>query len=461
MLSSLIKNKKMISVYKPIEFPVVDNEEISNEFNVVVAAREQAKKNLPRDTAKSPDFNEVDYRQKMQTKVIQASHSVQQALNDIGNSINDFSIENEINESKRLDKKYDEELASIFAEKKSELIDAKKQLELAEEDLQQFKRINKINREPNYPISSIRAISIVAIVLLVEVLINGNFFALGSDAGLMGGIFIAATVSIVNVSLGFLVGSWLFRQANSIKTKIRIYSRIGYSIIIIFAFFFNYLVALWRKALEVSPDEAEEQFWLFLNSGVSSIWDISSLGLFAVGIVCFGIAAYEGYGFDDSYPGYGKMSKQRNAIREILQEERKELAETVNIKYEEYEEWLDDKYAQIKNLKRNLSSSISSFEQQKSIFDNYVTHLEGALEYILKLYRDTNHAERSEPDPIFFDDVIDAKIPFTPFHFIKEDKTKEIKSSLDDFTTYKPQILDGLSVSRKKYLDLITEICEK
>lgn len=461
MLSSLIKNKKMISVYKPIEFPIVDNEEISNEFNVVVAAREQAKKNLPRETAKSPDFNEVDYRQKMQTKVIQASHSVQQALNDIGNSINDFSIENEINESKRLDKKYDEELASIFAEKKSELIDAKKQLELAEEDLQQFKRINKINREPNYPVSSIRAISIVAIVLLVEVLINGNFFALGSDAGLMGGIFIAATVSIVNVSLGFLVGSWLLRQANSIKTKIRIYSRIGYSIIIIFAFFFNYLVAVWRKALEVAPDAAEEQFWLYLNSGVASIWDISSLGLFAVGIVCFGIAAYEGYGFDDSYPGYGKMSKQRNANREILQEERKELAETVNIKFEEYEEWLEDKYAQIKNLKRNLSSSISSFEQQKSIFDNYVTHLEGALEYILKLYRDTNHAERSEPVPMFFDDVIDAKIPFTPFHFIKEDKTKEIQSSLDDFTTYKPQILDGLSISRKKYLDLITEICEK
>ena len=85
MLSSLIKNKKMISVYKPIEFPVVDNEEISNEFNVVVAAREQAKKNLPKQTAKSPDFNEVDYCQNMQTKVIQVSQSVQKELNDIGN----------------------------------------------------------------------------------------------------------------------------------------------------------------------------------------------------------------------------------------------------------------------------------------------------------------------------------------------------------------------------------------
>lgn len=461
MLSSLIKNKKMISVYKPIEFPIVDNEEISNEFNVVAAAREQAKKNLPRENAKSPDFNEIDYRKKMQTKVMQASHSVQQALNDIGNSINDFSIENEINESKRLDKKYEEELASIFAEKKSELIDAKKQLELAEEDLQQFKRTNKINREPNYPVSKIRAFSIVAIILLFEALINGSFFAKGSDAGLMGGIFIATMVSIVNVSLGFIVGSWLFRQANSIKMLIRIYSRIGYSIIIFFAFFFNYLVAVWRKALEVAPDGTEEQFWLFLDSGISSIWDISSLGLFAVGIVCFAVAAYEGYGFDDPYPGYGKMSRQRNINREMLQEERKELAETVNIKFEEYEDWLDDKYVQIKNLKRNLSSSISSFEQQKSIFDNYVTHLEGALEYMLKLYRETNNSERSEPDPVFFSDAVDAKISFTPFHFIKDDKTKEIQASLDDFTTYKPQILDGLSISRKKYLDLITEICDK
>ena len=76
MLSNLIKNKQVISVYKPIEFPVVDNEEISNEFNVVVSAREQAKKNLPRESALEPDFNEVNYRKRMQTTVMQSSNSV-------------------------------------------------------------------------------------------------------------------------------------------------------------------------------------------------------------------------------------------------------------------------------------------------------------------------------------------------------------------------------------------------
>ena len=461
MLSNLIKNKKVISVYKPQEFPVVDNDQLSEDFNVVVSAREQAKKNLPRESASEPDFNEVNYRRKMQTTVMQSSQRVQQELNDIGNSINNFSIENEINESKRVVRKYEEELASTFAEKTSELREARTQHELAQEDLQQFKRVNKLNREPNYPISAIRAFSIIAIVLIIEVFINGNFFAIGSDAGLMGGIFIAATVSIVNVSLGYLAGAWLIRQANSIKAKHRVLSRIAYISLIMFAVFFNYLVAVWRKALEVSPDSAEEQFWVFLDSGISSIWDISSLGLFAVGLVCFGIAAYEGYRFDDAYPGYGSLSRKRDAMYENLQDERKDLAETVNNKYEAYEEWLDEKYTQIKALKRNLATSLSSFEQQKSIFDNYVTHLEGALEYMLKLYRDTNNAERSEPHPTFFDDVIDATIPFTPFLFIKDDKSLAIQTSLDEFTGHKPQILDGLSAVRKKYLDLIVEICEK
>jgi hypothetical protein len=461
MLSNLIKNKKVISVYKPIEFPVVDNEEISEEFNVVAAAREQAKSNLPRTNASEPDFNEVNYRKKMQTNVMQSSHSVQQALNDIGNAINDFSIENEINESKRLDKKYDEELASTFAEKKSELREAKVELELAQEDLQQFKRANKLNREPNYPISKIRAFSIIAIVFIFEIIFNGNFFAMGSDDGLMGGISIATIISIVNVSMGFLVGAWLMRQSNSIKIKSRVLSRIGYTVLIMFAVFFNYLVAVWRKALEIAPDSAEEQFWMFLDSGMSTIWDISSLGLFAFGIICFGISAFEGYRFDDPYPGYGTYSRKRDSMNENLQEDRKDLADTVNEKFEEYVDWLEDNYSQIKLMKRNLATSISSFEQQNSIFSNYVTHLEGALEYLLKLYRDTNHAARKDPAPVFFDDVIDATIPFTPFQFIKDDKNLAIQASLEEFTAYKPQILDELSAVRKKYLELIVEICEK
>jgi hypothetical protein len=461
MLSNLIKNKKVISVYSPIEFPVIDNEEISEEFSVVVAAREQAKNNLPRESAPEPDFNEVNYRKRMHTTVMQSSNSVQQALNDIGNSINDFSIENEINESKRLHRRYEEELASVFAEKKSDLKDAKVQLELAQEDLKQFKKANKLNREPNYPISSIRAISIVLVVLIIEVFINGNFFAMGSDAGLMGGIFIATTISIVNVGLGFLVGIWLLREANSIHLKTKLFSRSGYLLIMFFAVFFNYLVAVWRKALEVAPDAAEEQFWLFLDTGISSIWDITSLGLFAVGLFCFAIAAYEGYRFDDSYPGYGKLSRKRDSMLDSLQDERKELAGTVNDKFEEYVDWLEDNYTQIKLMKRNLATSISSFEQQQNIFNNYVTHLEGALEYLLKLYRDTNHAQRSGPPPAYFDNVIDASIPFVPFQFIKNDKEQAIQLSLDEFTAFKPQILDGLSEVRKKYLELIVEICDK
>ena len=55
---------------------------------------------------------------------------------------------------------------------------------------------------------------LLSILIAVELVLNGFFFAKGSEFGLLGGIGIAVGISIVNVIFSFMLGLWPARWIN-------------------------------------------------------------------------------------------------------------------------------------------------------------------------------------------------------------------------------------------------------
>ena len=63
-----------------------------------------------------------------------------------------------------------------------------------------------LRRTASYPDSHILTFALLIIALITESMLNGVFFAEGSDAGLIGGVATALVISFFNISVGFVTG---------------------------------------------------------------------------------------------------------------------------------------------------------------------------------------------------------------------------------------------------------------
>jgi hypothetical protein len=458
MLNSF-KNKKVVSVYKPIEFPVIINETLSSEYDVVAAARQQAKKNLPDSNSLTADSNEINYKTKLQTQVIQASHSVQQSLNNLGNEIHNLSINQQLTDAESIPEEFKQAIKAEITPMKRELRSLKSKLDLADEDLEQFKSKNKLNREADYPTSRWKTFGVLLIALITEGMLNGFFFADGSDSGLLGGIVIALIVAALNISFGFLLGWKIIPIKNHIiKWKSNL-SVIFSVILLLIPLIFNLFIAHYREALIKAPDDASSYVFESINNGWFAVSDLNSWLLFGVGIIFFILASYKGYSVDDVYPGYGKFARLRDQALDMLNEEREYTLLHIDEKYEDSSEVLDKCYDYIKKQSISLSNSISSFQIQDTIFKNYYRHIENALKYIIKLYRDTNSAERETPPPTFFETDSDFSLDFEPLHFSHKDKREELIQAKEKLEDSLPLLRKNLVTFKKEFHEEIDEIC--
>jgi hypothetical protein len=458
MLNAL-KNRKVVSVYKPLEFPIINNEKISDEFDVIAAARQQAKKNLPNSESLNPDSNEINYRTKLQTQLIQNSHSVQQSLGDLGNEINNLSINQQLSVAENIPNEFKQTIRAEIPPLNRELKTLKNKLDLADEDLEQFKSKNRLNREADYPISKLKTFGVLLFALITEGFLNGFFFAEGSDSGLLGGITTALMVAAANISIGFLLGWLVLPYKNHITKWKSNVSLIFSAAIVIILGFGNLFIAHYREALSKFPDSAESYVFESINNGWLSVSDLNSWLLFVVGIVFFILATFKGYHVDDIYPEYGKFARLRDKALEHLNEEKEYTLAHIDEKYDESIDVLDDSYEYIKKQNINLANSISSFKVQDTIFKNYCRHIESTLLYITKLYRDTNSAERDSVAPAYFDTDFNFGLDFETLQFSYKDKREDLLHAKEQLEKSIPSLKEKLLTLKKEFHDEVDEVC--
>jgi hypothetical protein len=75
-----------------------------------------------------------------------------------------------------------------------------------------FKKTHNLQRPSRHPRSHAWHIAILILLLLIETSLNGKFMAVGDELGYLGGIIQALVISLINLSVGFMVGLVLVRQ---------------------------------------------------------------------------------------------------------------------------------------------------------------------------------------------------------------------------------------------------------
>lgn len=176
-------------------------------------------------------------------------------------------------------------------------------------------------RAASYPASHVMTFSILAALILLEGLVNAQFFAKGSDLGLLGGWIQAITVAFTNVIAAFFIIGFLCVRGlfNPDRPFSFLASAIGLPLAFAGVVFLNFTAAHYRDLLEINAatlalgDFTETGEYLAPVSRALSFAQFETLEaliLFLLGLTFAAIAAFKGATFDDRIIGYGAEQRR-------------------------------------------------------------------------------------------------------------------------------------------------------
>ncbi len=200
----------------------------------------------------------------------------------------------------------------------------------ARRDLAMFKENNPGRPHiASYPESTLLHMAILFLCLIGEGIANAYFFS-DNPLGLIGGFLEAFLISFANVAASFLAGWLCLRQLNHNSWARKSMGLIGFLAIVVFVVLLHLAAAHYREILQRSTGV---EFFTSLAFDPRTLQDMQSFLLMGIGAAISLVAGYEGYNFDDPYPGYGKIYRKWKAFDDQVSKEQMNYKLELNAAY--------------------------------------------------------------------------------------------------------------------------------
>lgn len=382
-------------------------------------AKKDAEANIPAVDSKEPQGMEAVIFQKTINGCGQLSNQfsgmVDNCLNFIKTSNHvefEFEDSNSDREGDEIVEDLEEELGGLLSNNQKDLHDTQADLYDTRQRLLNFKEDNHLDREAKYPDSIWLVAGIIAMLILAETILNGVMFRDVAD-GLLGGIFLAVLLSLVNVGLGLIMGFFGIRYALKRGEKTGGQKAFGISIIVVIASlgaFLNLLVAHYREtAVNFDGLSAVKPMESMMNAPFA-FEDPKAIILLLFGFLVLFVAAYEGFSrISDRYPGYKEVDLAYNEAKLNFEDVLYGLRDQVAERFEAYRAEIQSK---IDTEKSKADDAEQSFKKLATEKRNILVSLEQEVQSgnrLLDIYRSTNTRRRMNVVIPRFKDGIDLK----------------------------------------------------
>ncbi len=238
--------------------------------------------------------------------------------------------------------------------------------------------------------------------LVVESLLNGNFFAEASDFGLLGGTATAVIISALNVALGFIMGYGPARWCQHVRRSHLFWALPAYGAMIVAIILFNLAVGHYRELLIANRDAASAAVVPRMAANLLGIVDLKSIALVIIGCIVAFIAASKGYSAFGTYPGHASAYKRWRQSWSAVEAERARLdlqllpeLETIRAQIDGFRE---DCQAELGRMQRVKAEA----DQARDLHFNRIAQLRAAKDAALMQYREANLKVRTDAPPAYF-----------------------------------------------------------
>jgi len=256
--------------------------------------------------------------------------------------------------------------------------------------------------EPAMRLDRRRQMAVLLVLVLLESLANGLFFATGNEQGFFGGAMLALIYAALNTVVSFILG-WMSRYLHDRRPTLKI---TGIAIVLFWLLWMtvaNFSIAHYRDALNgPNPDEAGAMVLPTMLDHPFLISSFSSITLLILGGIFACVAFYEGMKMDDPYPGYGRRSRDYESARTDFQRKKQHQIELLR---ERRNEFLANIRREIAGTHALIRAHHEAVEKELALRDRLkrvLGSLESGAATLLSVYRNANRISRSSEPPSYF-----------------------------------------------------------
>ena len=270
-----------------------------------------------------------------------------------------------------------------------------------EAEFAEFKEKNKLDRPPDsYDTpKKVLLMGIIAVLFLIETVGNTSFLAKGNELGLLGAYAEAIFISFVNLGVAFLLGL-LAKNAFHNSTGRKCVGFLVFILFIIFATFFNLMVAHYREITGTALDEGGQ---LAIAAFVENPWglkDFQSWILFFMGFLFAIISFVDGLFWDDIYPQYGKrhhsFEKKKEEYEKKYEKVKNELQDVNKNANKVLEKIRQDR----EDVPKKYYGTVDAHSRLIKSYKDHLDHLEDAGNSLLNVYQTANREWRKQNNPV-------------------------------------------------------------
>ena len=386
-------------------FESVDIDQAAKFLKIKESAKEDGKNEIPNNAETNIDSCQLKVYQFIATETSQRTQQINENILSYDKAISDADISPEYEEAKNLGALTKKEIEGIVEEEKNRLVDSKDKSQKLEKDFKTFKAINNLKHVPHYPESYTLYIGILLAIVLGETILNGIYFAQGSEYGILGGTIYALGIAAVNIAISFKLGQATLYK-NHIKSRLKLLGSSSILGVIAWVSVYNLLVAHYRQQIDVDINNAGT---LAIKQFVQSPFALDKFEywiLFLVGLL-FGLLAYtEGYLWDDRYPGYGSLHRRVEEAKEDWHAEQEDTIERLeDLKLKKLDEFTEMQ-SDIKSTVNYLREVVSQKQALITNLENNIDQIESSSKILIKMYREINMVNReTDPPKYFLEDI--------------------------------------------------------
>ncbi|HEX7337149.1 MAG TPA: hypothetical protein VF252_08075 [Gemmatimonadales bacterium] len=274
-----------------------------------------------------------------------------------------------------------------------------------EAEYQEFRQRHNLNRLPRNISQGQRtfAFMVLAVFVIVESILNGMFFAEGSEAGIIGGVMQALVLSILNVGVAALYAIYGLPFLFHCKMWGKAVGVLATVAFAVWLLGLNLAIGHFRDLFVQDAGNVQmAELLRRLTSAPLLLGDAKSGLLVLLGIALGLLSVIDVAASHDPYPGYGAIGRERQrAIERYAHENAKSLAAIMRLR----DQTVDDMTAAIELMRSAQFDMQQAIEGRARLHHNYrayLEHLAVVHERLIQRYRDGNRRVRRGDVPPYF-----------------------------------------------------------
>ena len=289
---------------------------------------------------------------------------------------------------------------------RDELFVLRRRLNESELERERFRARHRIERPARLasPGKVILKIGVLAILLIIEVVINGSFLAKANIGGLLGGAAQAVTFAALNIVASFFWGMVLIRLVNRRNYFLKLIGLLSFLAYLAFATALNLTLSHLREippAVSVSDNVGQVVLHRLLTAPLA-LTDINSWVFFAIGFIFSLIAMADGLLFFDPYIGYAGLERRWIEATRQFAGARSELIERLRDIRGDATEAMNEAARDLSVRRSEYDALLQGRVRLAQRFEHHQSQIEQTCRALLEIYREANRRARSTPAPDYF-----------------------------------------------------------